>query len=337
MKILIIGCREETNIGGSFERAASQLGLIPHLMNANLAFEAPWVVRKLSWHYLGHLPPKFNQFSRSVEKKCKEFKPAWILSIGISPLHKHALETIGNLGIKRLNFLTDDPWSKNHRAQWFFDVLPLYDTIFSPRRSNIKDLKNLGCKDVQYLSFAVDTSLFYPMFSLSPETLRKYSCDIMFAGGADNDRIAYMDALIKARFKLSLYGIHWERYAQTKLYTHGQANVTTMRTAIASAKIALCLVRRSNRDGHSMRTFEIPAVGTCMLTEDTEEHRDIFGKEGSAVLYFKNIYEMVNKTKFLLNNEQERRRLAKAAQDLINNGKHTYQYRLACMLDKKFN
>ena len=53
-----------------------------------------------------------------------------------------------------------------------------------------------------------------------------------------------------------------------------------------------------------MRTFEVPAIGACMLTEDTEEHREIFGKEGDAVLYFRTMNEMVSQLRFLLDHER---------------------------------
>jgi spore maturation protein CgeB len=151
----------------------------------------------------------------------------------------------------------------------------------------------------------------------------------MFAGGADQDRIPYISALIEARFDIDLYGSYWERYSKTKLHTKGQANVSTLRNAIQSAKIALCIVRRANRDGHCMRTFEVPAIGTCMLTEDTAEHREIFGQEGDAVVYFNNLAEMVQKTSWLLGHDEERKRLAENAHLLITNGKNTYQDRLS--------
>jgi spore maturation protein CgeB len=42
----------------------------------------------------------------------------------------------------------------------------------------------------------------------------------------------------------------------------------------------------SSRDGHIKRSFEIAAVGGCMLAQDIDEHREIFGSEGEAVVYF---------------------------------------------------
>ena len=93
------------------------------------------------------------------------------------------------------------------------------------------------------------------------------------------------------------------------------------------------LVRRANRDGHVMRSFEIPAIGTCMLTEYTEEHAAIFGEDGKNVVYFRTLEGMVSRLRWLLEHDDERQRLAGAAHQLIVGGKNTYRDRLETMLE----
>jgi spore maturation protein CgeB len=105
-----------------------------------------------------------------------------------------------------------------------------------------------------------------------------------------------------------------------------------LRKAVGAAKVVLCLVRRANRDGHVMRTFELAAMGACMLTEDTTDHRELFGPEGQAVMYFRNEVEMVDKLRWLLEHKADRQRLQDAARRLVTQGRHTYQDRLQAML-----
>jgi spore maturation protein CgeB len=81
-----------------------------------------------------------------------------------------------------------------------------------------------------------------------------------------------------------------------------------------------------------MRTFEVPAIGACMLTEDTSEHREIFGPEGEAVVYFSTVSEMVDKARWLLEHEKERQKLAQSAHLLITQGNNTYTDRLKTIL-----
>jgi spore maturation protein CgeB len=81
-----------------------------------------------------------------------------------------------------------------------------------------------------------------------------------------------------------------------------------------------------------MRSFEVPAMGGCMLAEDTDDHREIFGEEGNAVCYFKNTTELLVKLRWLVEHERDRHRLAIASHELILGRPNTYCDRLVSML-----
>jgi spore maturation protein CgeB len=236
------------------------------------------------------------------------------------------------MGVKRLNYLTDDPWNPAFRSHWFFTALPLYDIVFSVRRANLPDLARQGCKVVEYVPFGFDPELSFPEPIDRSNEHASLASDILFVGGAERDRVSYMAALIRAGFQVAIYGDNWTNFPETRAHTRGHAAPATLRKATSVAKVALCLVRRANRDGHVMRTFETAAIGACMLTEDTAEHREIFGPEGEAVVYFRTIEEMIAKLRWLLDHSDERRRLAAAAHARIVGGRNTYQDRLITML-----
>ena len=333
MKVLIIGNRGGTNIGGCLERAAVELRLDVRLVEARLAIDAPVWLRRFNWWFRGKRPTWLDRFSRDVLELCGEWNPHTLIATGIAPLNEHAVREIAVFGIHTVNYLTDDPWNSAHRASWFFDALPHYDVVFSPRHSNLEDLIEMGCPEVQYLPFAYAPELHYPEPPASPEEKAHFSSDVVFVGSGDRDRVPFIFALVQHRFRVGLYGSFWERFQETRSLSRGQADVRTLRKATSGAKVALCLVRRANRDGHVMRSFEIPAIGACMLTEDTEEHRKTFGKEGKAVVYFRTVDEMVEKLRWLLDHDDERRRLAAAAYTCIVNGRNTYKDRLITMLE----
>jgi spore maturation protein CgeB len=333
-KLLIIGHSGGTHLAGSLLSASESFSndLTTRLVDVQSAYEAPIWWRKVNWHLLGKRPPNLQSFHQLVIDECIKFQPQYLIATGISPLQVKTLQKISELGIRSIDFLTDDPWNSAHYAQWFLDALPYYSTVLSPRRVIMDELKQIGCQDVRYLSFGYDPKLF---FSISPtmEESALHESDVMFAGGGDRDRVPYIVALIDAGINVGLYGGYWERHAETKGYNRGLADIKTLRVAIHSAKIALCLVRRANRDGHVMRTFEVPAVGACMLTEDTPDHRAIFGEDGESVIYFQTVREMVEKAKWLLDRPDERQRLSLAAHERIVRGNHTYKDRLGSMLE----
>ena len=127
--------------------------------------------------------------------------------------------------------------------------------------------------------------------------------------------------------------LHGRHAAVADAPRHDQAEMQEIRAdvqgkAVAGAQITLCLVRQANRDGHVMRTFEAPAMGACMLTEDTDEHRALFGDSGVTTVHFSSPDDLVAEVKWLLARPQDRRRMAQAAYALITEGSHSYADRL---------
>ncbi len=216
-------------------------------------------------------------------------------------------------------------WNPAHRAPWFLQAVSQYDYVFSPRRATLSDLRAHGCLSACYLPFAYAPELHFPEAPTDDAERVRLASDIVFPGGADRDRVPYMQALIRTGFNVALYGGYWERYPQTAGSARGHADAQTLRKAVGAAKIALCLVRRANRDGNVMRSFELPAMGACMLTEDTVEHREILGDDGEAVTFFRTQEEMGEKLRWLLAHDDERRRLKEAAHRVITRGHHTYR------------
>jgi spore maturation protein CgeB len=187
---------------------------------------------------------------------------------------------------------------------------------------------------VEYCAFGYDPDLF-PTDSADGETDDNVpEWDVFFAGGADAERAEAIGALQNAGLRVALYGSYWERYPETRRLTRGQLPAAEIRLAARKCKVALCLVRRANRDEHCMRTFEMPAIGMAMVAEDTGDHRAIFGAEGECVLYFRSHGEMVQKTQQLVANMGMERRLARAGQKRILEGGHRYEDRLRQILDR---
>jgi hypothetical protein len=331
-RILIVGNPEIIHAGAHFLEAATSLGLDASLEDVRQAYAGPGWLRRFNWWLRGRRPSRLRPFSDRVVELCAALRPRWMLATGIAPLAPAALQRLGELGVQRLNFLTDDPWNPSHRASWFFQALPFYDHVFSPRRANLDDLRQLGCREVSYLPFAFAPKLHFPEEPGSTPGAEQSDVDLFFAGGADRDRVPYLAACIRAGFRVRLHGGYWHRYRATRAQAGGHVGPCELRRALGRARAALCLVRRGNRDGHVMRSFEIPAIGACMLTEDTEEHRAIFGADGENVVYFRNTDEMVERLRWLVEHDTERVRLAAAAHRLIVGGKNTYRDRLETML-----
>src|SRR5262249_42639320 len=131
---------------------------------------------------------------------------------------------------------------------------------------------------------------------------------------------------------VAVAGGYWERYPAFRAYALGTKPPEVIRALTAAAKVNLCLIRRANRDGHVMRSFEIAASGGSMLAEGTEEHRAIFGGDGESVHYFRTPKQAAMLARLLIDHPAERKRLASSVRDRVSRGAHTYRDRLCTML-----
>lgn len=329
---MLIGNPALFHVGGHLLSASDHLGIRARLLDANEAFAVPCLLAKFNWWLLGHRPGRIRWFGERVVSLCREVSASSLLTTGLAPVSSVALAKVGRLGITRLNYLTDDPWNPAHRAPWFMQALRQYDVVFSPRRATIDDLHRHGCRRVEYLPFAYSPDVH---FAEAPPTGERdrWEADILFVGSADSDRLRAICVLTRAGFRVALYGGFWDRCEETRSFHRGHADLPTLRKATAGAKMVLGLVRRANRDGHAMRSFEVPAMGGCMLTEETEEHRELFGPEGECTVYFRDEAEMLKKARWLLDHPEERSRLAAAAHARVTGGRNTYADRLKAMLE----
>ena len=330
--LLIVGYAGESHVGHHLADAAVSLGLPVRLIDATEAYQGPFWKRQAAWRLAGHRPARLRAFSAKVEAEAIAQRPDALITTGLAPVDLRALEAIGRAGVPRINFLTDDPWNRVHRAPWFTLALPHYDHVWSPRKAPIEDLRRAGARRASYLPFAFNPSVHWREELHGPERAR-WAADVVLAGGADADRVRWIEPLLRAGLDVALYGGYWNRFGPTRGRGRGMLEASGLRRATVAARVSLGLVRRANRDGHSMRTFEVPAMGGCLLAERTADHEELFGPDGETVLYADRPADVVDRVRWLLDHPGERDRLALAAHTRISTGGHTYADRLRTMIE----
>jgi hypothetical protein len=265
---------------------------------------------------------------------CREREPHILLVTGISAPHAGALKVIGGMGIHRANYLTDDPWNPANGAKFFWPALREYDAVWSPRRANMDDLRQHGCRRVAYLPFGYNTELHFPELPKTAGERERFECDAAIIGGADSDRFPIALALARAGFKLNLYGGYWDRNAELRRFCRGFVYGRELRLAVGGATVNIGMVRKANRDGNAMRSLELPAMGACLVVEDTLEHRELFGENGDCVEYYTSVGNLAAKVKSLCAQPERARALGgKVFQRICGNNRHTYTNRLRTILD----
>lgn len=329
-RIIVVGGALETNVGRSLHEAAANIGVTSELIDTLPAFAGPRLLRAVSWRFNDRRPVRMDEFSKSVVQRCRETRPDVLISTGIAPLSSAALKALSELNVVLANFQTDDPWNEAQLSKWYLKALSQYDFIFSPRSAALEQLCEETTATVSYLPFGYDARLFYP--ETDPAALANTDqCDVLFAGGADKDRLVEVKLLTQSGLSLALYGGYWDKYDFAKPFYRGMAAPLTLRSAHANSKVAVGMVRRANRDGNSMRTFELAAMGCCCVMADTVDHRELFGAEGDAVFYFSTPQSLVEKCATLCRDDDLRWKMAARVRKLIAVG-HRYEDRLRSML-----
>lgn len=323
-RLLIVGNRGGTHVADSLAAAARGAGLATELVETGLAYGGPRLLRAACWR-LGRRPSTPGRLDREVRAAVERGRPAVMIVTGVNPLGRTVIEFAKAAGVRVVNYLTDDPWNPVHNSGRFLRTLPSYDVVFTPRRANMDDLRREGVSHVEYLPFGYDPRHVIP----SPEPL-EHPIDLLFVGGADPDRVRILGPVLGSGLGVTLFGGYWSNYRETRPFDRGHTPPDRIARATADAAVSLILVRRANRDGHVMRSFEAAAAGGCLLVEDTAEHREIFA---DAVAYFDSPDALVRQAKHLLADPAGRQHLAASAyRRIVQGGRHTYSDRLRSIL-----
>jgi len=291
------------------------------------------LLHKIGYRLLHRRPLTAWRLNRVLRDEARSFLPDVVLVVKGTYVAPGTLAAIKReTGATLVNYATDDPFNPANATPDLLAAIPHYDLYCSTKRAVMDDLRRAGSRHVAHTFFAYKPDLHFPEAPASAEERRRFAADVAFVGGADEDRLPYANAIAALPgVGLALYGGYWRRYPHLAASVRGFVTGREYRLALGGAKIALCLVRRANRDGHVMRTFEIPACGAFMLAEDTDEHRELFTPDVDAA-FFRSPADLANQIRHYLAHDLDRQRIAQAGHRRITTGGNTYGDRLAQIL-----
>ena len=248
-------------------------------------------------------------------QKSLQFEPELIFIYRGTHIKKNTIQKIKKLipSCFIYGYNNDDPFS-NAYPFWlwrhFIKSIPFYDIVFAYRHSNLVDFKENGAKQVELLRSWYLPYLHKPLdFSV-----RKNTNDCIFVGHYEKDgRAECLESLTRIGINLQLAGPYsglkdsgWDipvknsKILQSLLpisYLSGHQYVE----AIRNSRMALCFLSKLNRDTYTRRCFEIPAIGTVLVSEYTDDLSTLFIEDKEAI-FFRSKGELVNKVKYYLAN-----------------------------------
>jgi spore maturation protein CgeB len=330
-RMLLVDTTLYAPVSPFFVEAAGELGYEPLFID-----EAPYLrplqtslLQKVGYRALHRRPLTRWRYNRDLVTAARRFRPGLAVVVKGAYIMPSTLRRIKKeTGAVVVNYATDDPFNKANATPDLVAAIPTYDVYACTKTAIMDDVTRAGGRTVVHTMVGYNPSIHFPEAAATADEARRFASDVVLVGGADRDRLRDLEPLVAARdVALALYGGYWNRDPRFRPYARGFVMGREYRLALGGAKIALCLVRRANRDQHSMRSFEIPACGAFMLAERTDEHLAVF-QEGKEAAFFSSPAELLEKIRYYLSHDDERQRIARAGHTRVTMGGHTYRDRL---------
>lgn len=266
--------------------------------------------------------PLIGQINRDFLAQVRQQKPDVIFVYRGTHLTAQTLQTVRDElpGCKLVGYNNDDPFSQAQpRYLWrhFMACIPVYDLMLAYRHTNIDELKKAGARRVELLRSWYVPDRNYPI-ELTKNERDEYECDVVFIGHLENDdRLEFLEAIAKDNHLLKIYGpgYDWDPVLSKSYLLASQVPVRLVwggeyNKILNGAKIALCFLSKLNRDTYTRRCFEIPASGTLLLSEYTDDLANLY-EEGEEIAFFRNKKDMLDKIKYYLADSAARDKLAR--------------------------
>jgi len=236
----------------------------------------------------------------------------------ISILHQHASKVI--------NYNIDDPIGPRDgmRFSAYRKCLPYYDLIVVVREDNVNPSFALGAKNVLRVYRSADEVSHAPRL-LTKADHQKWDSDVLFLGTWFPERGPFLLDLTQRGVSITIRGSNWQKAKEwpylRNYYKGGAIEGDDYAKAIQCAKVNLGLLSKDNRDLHTTRSLEIPALGGLFCAERTSEHSEMY-LEGTEALFWSGAEECASVCNFILSHEDKRQEIAKAGYIRVKQNRH---------------
>ena len=340
LRILIVA---EVQEGWSFGACREALAAMGHRVEIyNLGEVTFPMARSLLWRAVNKLSTAamVRRINRGLRRFLDRsgFRPDLILFCKGERILPETLKLLKRQsGALLFNWQTDDYFSPTLSSPHAIRSIPLYDCIFAHTPANVPELLKRGARRAEYLPHGADSSLYHPIDQEPPEP---FETDVLFIGNWRRERQRFLEELAAAElpFRFAVRGGQWERLpARSPLRRHvrfGQVPWKEYGRSFRRAKISLVFLVHfdTGRVIVPLRLFEIAAAGGFMLVEKDRGQAEEFFKDKEEMALFTDVQDLKSKIAYYLSRDEERRGIARAAQQRMVKSGHFYTNRMERVL-----
>jgi len=299
--------------------------------------------------------PVIDEINQAVVAAAKEFAPDMVWAEKQEFLRPESVDALRSGGAYTVHFTPDPyfylPWK---RTRLMDAAIGAFDALVYCKSYERADYEALA-KPLVYMPLGYCDETHRPLVSDDP----RWACAVGFLGGWEPRRQTLLQKIAEAEVELKIWGGYWDFLADgrwtlrrqiilsqladrspfrierqpllAKAHQGGEVYGDDYARAITGSRVSVGFLRTSWPDQHTTRTFEIPACGSLLLADRTEEHQSFFD-EGVEADFFSSAEELVDKAQFYVGHETVRSRIAQAGLERSHKGGYAYIHRLAYAL-----
>jgi spore maturation protein CgeB len=311
--------------GTCLDRANALRRLGHHVLHLDLRTMLPntlWIDR-ITWRVGGNvlapllIPELKEQIHDQKFDLCYVDGGEWVTPKVIALLRLYAKKVI--------NYNIDDPLGPRDRQRFkaYRQSLPYYDLNVVIRKENVAEAMALSAKNVLLVHRSAD-EVSHAQRKIDQNDYLTWGSEVLFLGTWFPERGPFLVNLIKLGVPLTIRGSNWHKAPEWKFLKNywkgGNISGDEYAKAIQCAKVNLGLLSKENRDLHTTRSLEIPALAGLLCAERTSEHVEMYS-EGEEALFWKDEEECAEMCKFALVDENRRQAIAASGHArLVANG-----------------
>ena len=315
MNILFVGPVDYGSTSNYRYQSIKKLSKFSDVINTNIKKNFFFIYRiYLKFLIKIGFPMDITNANQNIVNKIKKQKPDILWLDKANTIKPKTLQIVKKISpqTKIIGYSPDYMTRHVNRSFYFVKSLKYYDFFFTTKSYGVKELKKLGAKKVFFVNNSYDPNS-HKKIILSHKEKQKFKSQVGFVGTWEKDRARYIRFIASSGIQVKWWGGVSNRHLLlNSFYNHANLikyNKTLIgknyTRAINSFDIALCFLRKDNKDLQTTRSVEITACGTFMLAERTKEHQQLF-KEGKEAEFFSSETELIQKIKYYLKNKKKK-------------------------------
>jgi hypothetical protein len=334
VSVLYLGKKSGTSLDRA--NALRRIGhRVDHINLRELLPKAAWVDRVI-WHFGGDrfgwwlgrvLPKKLG----SVRYDVCHVDSGELVTPRLVALLRNYADAVVNYNIDDPLGPRDGPHFRAYRQS-----LPFYDLCIVMRPQNVSEARARGARAVVQMHRSADEVSHAPRVLTEEDRLR-WRSDVLFLGTWFPERGPFLMKLVDLGVPLTIRGANWHKapeWPALKTYWKGGAlQGDDYAKAIQCARVNLGLLSKGNRDLHTTRSLEIPALGGLFCAERTSEHLEMY-EEYKEALFWGDAQECAAACRYALEDEPRRLAIAAAGHERIAANKNYNEHVMRQVIDE---